>query len=154
MRRTRGTTALAFVSIMVALYAQMAALALLLTGSIVSVTGSVEGTAAMVIGALYLGVAVAGYLVGYGLWMRRRWSWAGAVAVFVGLIIANGSLALLTGNLVPVLLPVVGVLVALWYLSLPRTRAELLGTAPREGQASEDQEIGSLEPHEVAEPVR
>ena len=126
--RSLGVTALAFFTVMVALYSQMAAIALILGGSIFTAAGSVQGAAALLTGALFLGVAIAGYVVGYGFWTRRHWAWAGGMVVFATLIGANLILSLISANLLSSVLPVVGSVIAVWQLQRPATKAELLGT--------------------------
>lgn len=126
--RSLGVTALAFFTVMVALYSQMAAIALILGGSIFTAAGSVQGAAALLTGALFLGVAIAGYVVGYGFWTCRHWAWAGGMVVFAALIGANLILSFISANLLSAVLPVVGSVIAIWQLQRPATKAELLGT--------------------------
>ena len=126
--RSLGVTALAFFSVMVALYSQMAAIALILGGSVFTAAGSVQGAAALLVGAVFLGVAVAAYAIGYAFWTRRHWSFAGGVTVFGTLIVANILLSLISGNPLSAVIPVVGSAIAIWELQRPAIKAELLGT--------------------------
>ncbi len=126
--RSFGVTALAFSSVMVAIYGQYAAIALLLTGSAFTSTGSLQAAIALITGAVFLGLTVAAYVVGFGLWARKHWAWAGGVAVFVVFAIANVLLSAIATNLISAVLPSAGAMVAVWYLHRPATRTELLGT--------------------------
>lgn len=125
--RSLSVVALAFMSLMVALYAQMGAVPLLLGGSVFASLGSMQGAAALALGALFLSLALAAYAVGYGTWTRKHWSWSGAVTAFTTLIALNVMLALLSANLLAAPLPIVSGAVGLWLLSRPAVRAELLG---------------------------
>ncbi len=131
--RSMEVTALAFFSVMVALYSQMAAIALILGGSIFAAAGSMHGAAALITGAVFLGVAVAAYAIGYAFWTRRHWSWAGGMVVFTSLIGVNLVLSLISGNPLSAILPVAGSVIAIWQLQRPAIRAELLGTEFVEG---------------------
>lgn len=125
--RSFGVTTLAFGSVMVALYAQVAAIALLLTGSVFTVAGSTEAVAALFLGAVFLGLTVAAYVTGFGFWMRKHWSWAGGIAVFAVLIGASILLSIISGNFLSTLLPAIGGFSAITYLQREAVRAELLG---------------------------
>ncbi|MEA2026628.1 MAG: hypothetical protein U9O18_08045, partial [Chloroflexota bacterium] len=57
--RSFGVTALAFSSIMVAIYGQYAAIALLLTGSAFTPAGSFQAAIALITGAVFLGLTLA-----------------------------------------------------------------------------------------------
>ena len=146
--RSMAVTALAFFSVMVALYSQMAAIALILGGSVFTAAGSMHGAAALITGAVFLGVAVAAYAAGYAFWTRRHWSWAGGIVVFATLIGANLFLSLISGNLLSAILPVAGSIVAIWQLQRPAVRAELLGTEFIEGGSP------AIEALETAEALR
>ena len=97
--RPLGITTLAFSSVMVALYCQMAAIVLLAMGSVFTAAGSMPGAAVLVLGAVFLGLAVASYLLGFGFWTGRHWSWAGGTVVFAVLLGASIFLAVLSTNL-------------------------------------------------------
>ena len=127
--RSLGVTALAFSSVMIGLYCQFAAIVLILTGSVFTAAGSMHAAMALVNGAIFLGLTVAAYFVGYGLWTRKHWSWAGAVALFVVLIGANVVLSALATNLLSTVLPAIGAVVGIWYLHRPAVKTELLGSA-------------------------
>ena len=70
--RPLGLTALAFSSIMVALYCQMAAIVLLLMGSVFTAAGSMPGAVVLFVGTVFLGLAVASYLLGFGFWTGKQ----------------------------------------------------------------------------------
>ena len=127
-KRSLGLTVLGFSAVIVGLYSQIAAIALILVGSVLTVAGSVHAGAALVLGAVYLGVTGAAYLVGYGFWTARHWAWAGGMIVFGALIVASVALVLLTTNLLASIGPLAGSAVAIWYLQRPATKAQLLGT--------------------------
>jgi hypothetical protein len=97
--RSFSVVALSFASVMVALYAQIGAVPLLLGGSVFASMGSMQGAAALALGALFLSLAIAAYAVAYGTWTRRRWSWSAAVVVLTTLIAVTVMLALLSANL-------------------------------------------------------
>ena len=125
--RSFGVTALAFSSVMVAIYGQYAAIALLMTGSTFAPAGSWHAAISLITGAVFLGLTVAAYVVGFGLWARKHWAWAGGVAVFAVFAIANIFLSAIATNFISAVLPSAGAMVAVWYLHRPATRAELLG---------------------------
>jgi hypothetical protein len=127
-KRPLGITALAFTSIVVGLYCQVAAIALLLGGMLGGVFSADITAIVIAIGALYLGLMGAAYFVGFGFWTQRHWSWAGGVVVFSALIVSSVALALITTNVVAALVPSLGAGVAIWYLLRPATKAQLLGT--------------------------
>jgi hypothetical protein len=143
--RSMEVTALAFFSVMVALYSQMAAIALILGGSIFAAAGSMHGAAALITGAVFLGVAVAAYAIGYAFWTRRHWSWAGGMVVFASLIVVNLVLSLISGNPLSAILPVVGSAIAIWQLQRPAIRAELLGTELVEGSSPATEALETAE---------
>jgi hypothetical protein len=127
-KRTRplGITALAFASVVVGIFCQVAAMALMLGGTLAGVAGTDTATALLILGAVYLGLMVAAYLVGYGFWSLRHWSWAGGLVVFATLIVVSMFMLLLSANVLSVVVPGVGAVVAIWYLLRAETRARLL----------------------------
>ena len=127
--RSFGVTILAFGSVMVALYCQFAAVALILTGAVFSPSGSTHASLAIINGAMFFGLVIASYFLAYGLWTRKHWSWAGALALFAGFVGANVLLSALSATPVNTLLPAIGAGLGIWYLNRPATKAELLGTA-------------------------
>ncbi len=129
--RSLGVTALAFGAVMVALYGQFAAVALLLMGSVSTTAGSSLGPITLITGAFFMGLTVAAYLVGYGFWTGKHWSWAGGMVVLVSLIVASLILSVISTNFVSLVLPSIGAVVAFVYLQRPAVRAELLGTEPK-----------------------
>jgi hypothetical protein len=147
--RSFGVTTLAFTSVMAALYSQFAAIALLLTGSVFTVAGSLEAVAALFLGAVFLGVTVAAYLAGFGFWMRKHWSWAAGIAVFAVLIGASILLSIASGNFLSMLLPSIGGISAIAYLQRPAVRDELLGE-----ERTADQRRPATDNVEAAEPAR
>jgi len=147
--RSFGVTALAFGSIMAALYCQVAAIALLLTGSVFTAASSMDGAVALVTGAIFLGLTAAAYLVGFGFWTGKHWSWAGGLVVFAALIGANVLLSIISGTFVSALLPSIGAVVALVYMQRPSVRSELLGT-----QQGKDASVSVTDTMDAAEPAR
>ena len=127
--RPLGITTLAFSSIMVALYCQMAAIVLLATGSVYTAAGSMPGAVVLFLGAIFLGLTVASYLLGFGFWTGRRWSWAGGIVVFTVLLACSIFLAVLSTNLLSAVLPSVAAILGIAYLQRPAVRARLLGHA-------------------------
>ncbi len=125
--RSLGVTTLAFSSVMVGLYCQFATIALILTGSVFVVAGSRHADLALFTGTVFLGLTVAAYFLGYGLWTRRHWSWAGAIALFLVFVGANVVLSVVSGNVLNTLVPALGAIVGIWYLHRPAIKAELLG---------------------------
>ncbi len=125
--RSFGVTTLAFSSIMVALYSQLAAIALLLMGSVFTAAGSMHGAVTLITGAVFLGLTVAAYFVGFGFWTRKHWSWAGGVILFAALIGASVFLAIISANMLSAVLPATGAVIAVAYMQRPAVRAELLG---------------------------
>ena len=138
-KRSLGLTVLAFSSVIVGLYSQIAAIALILVGSVFTVAGSVHAGAALVLGAVYLGVTGAAYFVGFGFWTTRHWAWAGGMILFGALIVVSVALVLLTTNLLASFGPLIGSAVAIWYLRRPATKAELLGTEAAPADETETQ---------------
>jgi hypothetical protein len=127
-KRPLGITALAFTSIVVGLYSQVAAIALLLGGMLGGVFSADSTAIVIAIGALYLGLMGAAYFVGFGFWTQRHWSWAGGIVVFSTVIVSSVALALITTNVVAALVPTLGAGAAIWYLLRPATKTQLLGT--------------------------
>lgn len=125
-KRPLGITALAFTSIVVGLYGQVTAIALLLGGMLGGVFNA--DSVAIPLGALYLGLMGAAYFVGFGFWTQRHWAWAGGIVVFSTLIASSVALALIATNVVVALVPSLGAGVAIWYLLRPATKTQLLGT--------------------------
>ena len=147
--RSLGVTALAVSSVMVAIYGQYAAIALLMTGSVYTAAGSPSAALALILGAVFLGLTVAAYLVGYGLWSRKHWAWASGVTLFVVFAIANVLLSVLSANFTSTILPALAAIVAVWYFYRPSVKAELLGED--ETAASP---VGASDTLKGAEPVR
>lgn len=126
--RSLGVTALAFSSVMIGLYCQFAAIILILTGSVFTAAGSMHAAVALVNGAIFMGLTVAAYFVGYGLWTRKHWSWAGSVSLLVVFIGANVMLSALSTNVISSVLPAAGAVLGIWYLHRPAIKTELLGS--------------------------
>jgi hypothetical protein len=155
-KRPLGITALAFTSIVVGLYSQVAAVALLL-GAMLGGVFSADTTAVVIaIGALYLGLMGAAYFVGFGFWNQRHWSWAGGIVVFSTLIVSSVALALIATNVVAALVPSLGAAAAIWYLLRPATKTQLLGTndartadLPKADQAEAPAPAGILDAPQV-----
>jgi hypothetical protein len=146
-KRPLGLTALAVASVAAGIYCMVAAIALLFGGTLGGVFGA-DGTAVVIaIGALYLGVVVAAYFVGYGFWTQRPWSWAGGIVVFGALIVTSVLLTLVSGDLVSGIVPSIAFAAAIWYLLRPATKAQLLGTdkAEKAGQPEAPAAAGALD---------
>ena len=127
-KRPLGITALAFTSIVVGLYSQVTAIALLMGGMLGGVFNADITAIVLAIGALCLGLMGAAYFVGFGFWTQRHWSWAGGLVVFSTVIVSSVALALITTNVVAALVPSLGAGAAIWYLLRPATKTQLLGT--------------------------
>ena len=125
--RSFGVTVLAFSSVMVGLYCQFGAIALILMGSVFTPTGSTPAAFALVIGAVFLGLTFAAYFLGYGFWTRKHWSWAGGIALFGVLVGASLVLSFISSSYLSSVSPIVVAAIAVWYLNRPVIRAELLG---------------------------
>lgn len=147
--RSFGVTIVAFSAVMVALYSQFAAIALLLTGSVFTAAGSVPAAFVLMLGAVFLGLTLAAYAIGFGLWTRRPWSWAGGVALFVAFVVANVVLSVISANFLSTVVPAVAAVTLVWQLHRPAVKAQLIGHA--ENAASSVPVTDSLE---GAEPAR
>ena len=147
--RSLGVTTLAFSSVMVGLYCQFAAIALILTGSVFVVAGSRHAELALFTGTVFLGLTVAAYFLGYGLWTRRHWSWAGAIALFLVFLGANVVLSVVSGNMMNSVVPTIGAVVGIWYLHRPAIKAELLGDKAAIGMMAPTRDS-----REIAQPAR
>jgi hypothetical protein len=130
MQRPIGITALAFASIVIGLYCQIAAIALLM-GSMVGGVFGAEVAVVIVLGAVYFGLMVAAYFVGYGFWTLRHWSWAGGIVVFSTFIVAAVLLGVISANVTALIGLSVAAGVAIAYLLRADTRARLLGPSAR-----------------------
>ena len=126
--RSFGLITLSFTLVMVALHAQMGSVALIMTGSAFASLGSMEGAATLVLGAGYLGLTFAAYVVAYGAWTRKHWAWAGGAVVFGGLTLASVLLMVLSGSLMAAPLPILATVAGLYLLTRPAIKEELLGT--------------------------
>lgn len=125
--RSFGTTTLAFSSVMVGLYTQFAAVALILTGSVFSPSGTIYAAASFALGALFFGLTFAAYFLAYGFWTRKSWAWAGGAALFVTLVVASVLLSLISTNFVSSVLPLAAAVVGIWFLNRPAVKADYLG---------------------------
>lgn len=152
-KRPLGITALAFASVMVGLYCQIAAMALLFGGTVLAVTRSDLSVVVVALGVLYLGLMAAAYFVGYGFWSQRHWSWAGGIVVFSVLIVFSVLLVFISGNVLSAVGPSAGAAVAVWYLYRPATRRQLLGTA-RTAEPDQVELPAGLGAGETPQPVR
>lgn len=124
-KRSLGVTVLAFSTIMVALYSQYAAISLIVTGSVFLPSGQIAALLTTIVGAVFVGLTSAGYVVGVALWMRRSWAWAWAMGIYLTFFVANAFLSVLSGNFASAILPTIGVAAAVVYLNRPTVRAEL-----------------------------
>ena len=125
--RSFGVTVLAFSSVMVGLYCQFGALALILAGSVFTPTGSTPAAFALLLGATFLGLTFAAYFLGYGFWTRKHWSWAGGIALFGVLVGTSLVLSFVSSSYLSSVSPIIVSVIAVWYLNRPVIRAELLG---------------------------
>ena len=129
--RSFGVTALAFSSIMIALYSQFAAIALILTGSVFTAAGSVPAVFVLILGAVFLGLTFASYFLGFGFWTKKHWSWASGVVLFTSFVVANVVLSAISSNFVSSIVPALAAVVGVWYLHRPAVKAELMSeTSP------------------------
>jgi hypothetical protein len=155
MNRTHrpfGTTALSLASVAVGLYSQVAAMAMLLGGVALGLVSAAHTTFLIAFGAVYLGLMVAAYVVGFGFWMQRHWSWTGGVVVFGTLIGISTLTALVLGNLWA-LAPAVGGGVAIAYLWRQETRERLAaGPSATTAAPAEDLPVTSA-PESMATPA-
>lgn len=126
-QRSLGVTVLAFGSVMVGLYCQFAAVALILLGSVFTPVGSTPAAIALLLGAVFLGLTVAAYFLGYGFWTRKHWAWAGGLALVAVLAVASLALSFTATSFLSSVSPVITAALAVWFLHRPAVRAELLG---------------------------
>ena len=145
--RSLGTLTLAFTAVMVALHAQLAAVVLMLGGGFFSTFGSVQGAAALVLGIVYLGIAVAAYATAAGTWLHKPWAWTVGMAAFGTLIAASLLLTILSGSLMAAPLPLILSGIGIGLLTRPAIKAEMLG-----GEVPETQAV-SVDGGEVPEPA-
>ena len=133
-QRPISVTALAVAAVALGLYAMVAAIAMLLGGSIGTFAGADAGVAVMVLGAVMLGVGMASYFVGYGFWMQQPWSWVGGLTVAGVTVVAMLAMGLVGASYTSLVLPIVLGLTMIWYLLRPTVRDVLV---PREAPAPE-----------------
>jgi hypothetical protein len=126
-RRSNGVTVLAFLTVVVAIFSQYAAISLLLTGRMAEAAGPLEAGLTLVTGVAFLGLTAVAYAAGFGLWFRRAWATRAAALVYITLFAANVSLAVLYTNLATAVVMTVGSATALVYLRRPAVRAEIEG---------------------------
>ncbi len=148
-KRSYGVTALAFSSVLIALYCQFGAVALILTGSVFSRSGVEHATLALVLGALFFGLTFASYFLAYGYVTRKSWAWAGGIAFFAAFVVANLGLSVVSSNYISTVLPLAGAIVAIWYLNRPAVKAEFLGD-----EATVEPRATVPDALEIAEPAR
>ena len=127
--RSLSLTVLAYSAVMIGLFCQFGAAALLITGSVFAPSGEMSAMVTLVIGALFFGLTFASYFMAYGIFTRKTWSWAGGITLFVTLVVASAALSFVAGNWVSTVVPLVAAVVGIWYLNRPAVKAELLGTA-------------------------
>ena len=96
--RSLGITALAFLSIMVGIVAQYGGLSMLLVGTWGAYAGADVGVPMLIVGSLFLGITVAAYLIAFGFWFQKHWSWAGGVVIFISYAAAAVVSAAMSGN--------------------------------------------------------
>jgi hypothetical protein len=146
-QRSFGVVALAFSSILIALYCQVAAVALILTGLVFSPSGSIHANVALVDGVLFLGLTVASYVLAYGFWTRKGWSWAVGIAYFVTLVLASVMLSVIAVDFRSTVLPLAAAILGLLALRRPMIRAELHGIeAPTSSTPAIPDDLGGAQP--------
>jgi hypothetical protein len=97
---------------------------LMLGGSVGSTFGAPTGGTVIILGALMFGTGVASVVVGYGLWMRRRWAWSGAFAVFGASVLVDViSVAFTSASPLDLVVSVGIAVAAMWLLLQPKQRA-------------------------------
>jgi hypothetical protein len=122
-QRSISIAASTMLSAMAGIYCFMAGAALLIGGNVANRAGSEMGNLVIGLGAVFLVVSLAAYVVGTGLWLRRTWAWAGAAVLFAAVLVANVFLSVMAGNFINLVLPVAGTAVAVALLSRPATKA-------------------------------
>ncbi len=147
--RSFGVTVLAFSSIMIALYSQFAAIALILIGSVYTAAGSAPAAFVLMLGAVFLGLTFASYFLGYGFWTKKHWSFAAGVTLFVSFVVANVLLSVISTNFISSIVPALAAVVGVWYLHRPAVKAELLDEA-----APTSESLPRVDTLEGAEPAR
>jgi len=78
-------------------------------------------------GALFFGLAVAAWFVAYGLWTRKHWSWAGAIALFAVLVALNLVASAAASSYISSIVPAAAAAICVWHLLRAPIKAELLG---------------------------
>ena len=122
-KRSRGATALSVVSVLVGLYSQFAAMALIIAASVFAPRGATDAPLVFALGLVFLALMILAYAAAYGFWAGQAWAWAPGLTEFGTLIAASVVLALVSGNLVSAALPVAAGAVGIWYLMRPATKA-------------------------------
>jgi hypothetical protein len=135
-RRSLGATALSFVSIAVALYGLVGGMTLLLGGVLGAFGGSDAAVTVMVIGAVLFATGTVAFLVGYGFWTEKSWSWAGGLVVFTVTLAAIAAMGIMGAGIANLLPPIALGVGAIWYLLRPDTRAALLGKPTSQDDAA------------------
>lgn len=128
-RRSRGATALSVVSVLVGLYSQFAAMALIVAASAFAPRGATDVSLVFALGLVFLALTILAYAAAFGFWAGHAWAWATGLTVFGTLMAASVVLTLASANLVSAVLPIVGGAVGIWYLMRPVTKAELSRTS-------------------------
>ncbi len=146
--RSSGIAILAFSSVLIGIYCQFAAVALILTGSVFSASGSVYAGFALIIGSLFFGLTFAAYFLAYGFWTRKDWSWAGGIALVITLVVASMALSVLSTNFTSTVLPLAAAVAGVWYLNRAEIKAELTGT-----EVANQRTVNVADTFEAAEPA-
>jgi hypothetical protein len=103
----------------VGIYSLAAAAALVLAGVLLPGPGSDAGTLALVLGAVYLAVAIGAGFVAAGAWRRSAWTRDAGTLVYGTFAAAALLLALLSGNAACAVIPTITSLLALGLLQGP-----------------------------------
>ena len=132
--RPLGLTALAIASVAIGLYGLVAAMALLLGGSLGAFAGADASVPILVLGAVMFGAGMSSFFVGYGFWMKRSWAWAGKIVVVTAILLAVVAMGFLGASFTGLILPVVLGLSLISYLLRPAVRAQFV----TDGAAADD----------------
>jgi hypothetical protein len=110
---------LVLMTVGVGIYSLAAAAALVLAGVLLPGPGSDAGTLALVLGAVYLAVAIGAGFVAAGAWRRSAWTRDAGTLVYGTFAAAALLLALLSGNAACAVIPTITSLLALGLLQGP-----------------------------------
>jgi hypothetical protein len=145
--RPIGLTALAFASLAMGMYAQLVAMAVIIGGVVFGMLGTSDMVVLIILGPVYLGIMLGGYVLAFGFWTQRAWAFRGGIAVYAAFIAGNVVLASVAVDPSSAIATAIGAAVGLAYLVRLATRASLpaLASGPRAGHpsASDSASLGS-----------